>query len=190
MADDNKAYLRLITSEYAKKPKYNSYVKAFLDMLSPDIDNYNDFNILFSLDNAVGDQLDKLGALVGISRELPLQNENIPSVLTDELYRFVIKAKVYKNHWDGTREGLEKILKVFFPELIYNLADNQDMSYSILIVNPATTDAFLALLTAGYVIPKPAGVRVDYTIVPDKLFGWDTQTDIVDGWDTGRWTSN
>lgn len=187
--DDNKAYLKLITSEYAQKTKYNSYVKTFLDMLSPNVDNYNDFNVLFNLDSAVGDQLDKLGALVGIGRELPIDDSRVPSVLTDELYRTVIKAKIYKNHWNGTREGLETILRSVFADLPYEIADAQDMSYTVLIINPTISDAYLGLLMNGYILPKPAGVRVNYTVLEGKMFGWDTSNNIIDGWDGGRWAN-
>lgn len=190
MTDDNKAYLKLITSEYAQKEKFNSYVKTFLDLLSPVVDNYNEFNVLFNLETAVGDQLDKLGELVGIGRELPTDNANIPSKLSDESYRLVIKAKIYKNHWDGTREGMEEIFKQFFQNLPYEIVDNQDMSYSIMIINPEITDEFLALITEGFILPKPVGVKVNYQILDTTLFGWDSETQFIDGWDKGKWSSN
>ena len=106
MADSNVPYLKLITSEHSVQPKYTEYVKTFLDMISPCVDIYNDFDVLFALNYAAGDQLDKLGELVGIGRQLPVVDERIPATLDDEAYRLVIKAKIYKNHWDGTRKGI------------------------------------------------------------------------------------
>lgn len=189
MPDSNVSYLKLITSEYAQSEKFNSYVETFLKMISPEVDNYNDYNILFNLETATGDQLDKIGELVGIGRELPTDNTNIPSKLSDDSYRLVIKAKIYKNHWDGTREGMEKIFKQFFPNLPYEIIDNQDMSYTVTIINPEITDEFLALITEGFILPKPLGVRVNYTILDTTLFGWDSETQIIDGWDKGKWSS-
>ena len=72
MADSNVPYLKLITSEHSVQPKYTSFVKTFLDMISPIVNIYNDFDVLFALDYAAGDQLDKLGELVGIGRKLPI----------------------------------------------------------------------------------------------------------------------
>ena len=190
MPDSNIPYLKLITSEYAQSEKFNSYVESFLNMISPNVDNYNDYNVLFNLETASGDQLDKIGGLVGIGRELPTDNVNIPSKLSDDSYRLVIKAKIYKNHWDGTREGMEKIFKQFFPNLPYDIIDNQDMSYTVTIINPEITDEFLALITEGFILPKPAGVRVNYAILDTTLFGWDSETQIIDGWDKGTWSTN
>lgn len=190
MPDSNVQYLKLITSEYVQSEKFNSYVESFLKMISPNVDNYNSYNVLFNLETASGDQLDKIGELVGIGRELPTDNVNIPSKLSDNSYRLVIKAKIYKNHWDGTREGMEKIFKQFFPNLPYDIVDNQDMSYTVTIINPEITDEFLALITEGFILPKPAGVRVNYVILDTTLFGWDSETQFIDGWDKGKWSTN
>ena len=190
MPDSNIPYLKLITSEYAQSEKFNSYVESFLKLISPDVDNYNDFNILFDLETASGDQLDKIGELVGIGRKLPTDDPRIPSVLPDDIYRMIIKAKIYKNHWNGTREGMDKIFKEFFPDLPYEIVDNQDMSYTVTIINPNVTETFLALITGGYILPKPAGVRVNYTILDSTLFGWDSETQFIDGWDKGKWSNN
>ena len=190
MPDSNVPYLKLITSEYAQSKKFTYYVESFLEMISPNVDNYNDYNVLFDLETASGDQLDKIGELIGIGRELPTDNVNIPSKLSDDSYRLVIKAKIYKNHWDGTREGMEKIFKQFFPNLPYDIVDNQDMSYEVTIINPEITDELLALITEGFILPKPSGVRVNYTILDSTLFGWDSETQFIDGWDKGKWSNN
>ena len=188
--DSNEKYLKLITSEYATKQKFNSYVEAFLNLVSPTVNNYLAFNTIFNLENAVGDQLDKLGELVGISRKLPTDVENIPSVLTDELYRLVIRAKIYKDHWDGTREQMEEIFQVFFPDAPFEIVDNQDMSYTVNVISPEMSDTMLALITNGFILPKPAGVRVNYNVLDTTLFGWDVENAFIDGWDKGQWSTN
>ena len=190
MADSNVPYLKLITSEHSVQPKYTEYVKTFLDMISPCVDIYNDFDVLFALDSATGDQLDKLGELVGIGRQLPVVDEHIPATLDDEAYRLVIKAKIYKNHWDGTIEGLQKIFSAFFPSLPYEIVDNQDMSYTISLIDPDADELFTALIMNGFILPKPSGVRVDYNIMEASLFGWDADTAFVKGWDKAIWSSN
>lgn len=189
MDDDNRPYLELITSEYATKEKFNSYVKTFLDMISPTVDNLNDFNGLFNLETAVGDQLDKIGALLNVRRNLPTDNENIPSTLDDDLYRKVLKSRIYMNHWDGTREGLEDILNIIFPDVPIDFVDNQDMSYVIRVIDPNFSQTDLALLQEGYILPKPSGVRVNYEIQDKPLFGWDTNSTFIKGWDEGNWSS-
>lgn len=189
MVDSNIEYLKLITSEYATQPKYNSYVEAFLKVISPTVDNYNAFESLFNLDAAVGDQLDKLGYLVGISRKLPISNPDIQPILSDDIYRKVIQSKIMANHWDGSIQGLEEIIQNVFPDLSYTIVDNQDMSYRVLIIDPDYDPEVIELLFAGYILPKPAGIRVNYTIEDKALFGFDAQTNVVVGWDLAEWSA-
>lgn len=189
MADTNVSYLKLVTSEHSVQPKYMEYVKKTLDMISPDVDMYNDFDVLFAIDSAAGDQLDKLGELVGIGRKLPIVDARIPATLDDDSFRLVIKAKVYKNRWDGTRKGLEDIFETMFPSIPYEIVDNQDMSYTVMLISPEADDVFIGLIMNGYILPKPSGVRVEYSILDSTLFGWDSDTAFIKGWDKANWSS-
>ena len=189
MADSNVPYLKLITSEYAKQKKFNEYVEAFLKMISPTVDNLNEFDILFNLETAVGDQLDAIGSLLNVSRNLPTDNANVPATLDDDLYRKVLKSAIYKYHWDGTRKGLEEILNIIFPNVPVDFVDNQDMSYTVRVIDPTFSQTDLALLQLGYILPKPSGVKVNYEIQDKPLFGWDTDGMFIQGWDKGNWSS-
>lgn len=189
MPDTNEKYLELIISEYATKELFNAYVKAFLDMISPAVDCANSFNEIFKLDNAVGDQLDKLGSLLNLTRELPVSDPDIPSVLNDEYFRMVIKSRILSNHWDGTMKGLADIINTVYPDAVYQIIDNQDMSYQIIMIDPGADMTKSALLFNGYIIPKPAGVRVNYTLQDKPLFGWDSDTAFIKGWDNGIWNN-
>ena len=187
MKDSNEEYLKLITSEHATGVNYIKYVETFLKLLSPIVDNLLDFDIIFNLINAKGDQLDKIGEIVGISRILPLDNSSVSSVLSDDMYRRIIQSKILFNHWDGTREGLENILKTVFPEIPFVIVDNQDMSADIYIIDPEASQEFVTLLELGYIIPKPSGVRYNYYVLDYELFGWDSDTSLIRGWDEGKW---
>lgn len=187
MSDSNTEYMKLITSEYSKKELFNRYVYKFLDMLSPTVDNLEDFVNIFNIDEAVGDQLDKLGELVGISRTLPLIDPNIPTVLDDDLYRLVIKARIIRNKWNGTIEQLNDLAKIVVPDAYFTVVDNQDMTMDLVIFGYEPTDEFQALFENGYIFPKPAGVRTYYTISEEVLFGWDKDEETIKGWDEGTW---
>lgn len=190
MADSNESYLQLITSQYATKPKFNAMVQAYLDMVSPAVDCLNSFNEIFNLDDAVGDQLDILGSYVALTRELPVSDPDIPSALDDELFRTVIKARILSNFWDGTIEQWNEIIKTMFPLASYNIIDNQDMSAQVIMIDPSASRAMVALLFNGYIVPKPAGVKVNWTIQDKALFGWDTDTAFLKGWEDGIWAGN
>ena len=190
MADSNVEYLRLITSEYADKPNYNSFVEAFLKKVSPINDCMTSFDTIFNLNVAEGDQLDWWGTMLNVSRELPISDPDIPSVLTDDLYRIVLKARIYSNMWDGTILGLQEIINKTFENVTYQLVDGQDMSMQVILIVPNADPALIALLLNGYILPKPSGVNVSYTIQENALFGWDSNTGFIKGWDLGIWSGN
>ena len=187
MPDSNEAYLKLITSEYATKPNFNSFVSMFISKVSPVNDIYNSFDSIFNIQTAVGDQLDKIGEILGVSRELPISDPDIPPVLSDDLYRQVLISRIYSNNWDGTIGGLYSIMQKVFPDVAWQLVDSQDMSMSIVIIYPNADPALIALLVDGYILPKPSGVNVNYTIQDSPLFGWDSDTSFIKGWDVGTW---
>ncbi|MEK6319934.1 MAG: DUF2612 domain-containing protein, partial [Burkholderia gladioli] len=63
-------YTSLITSEHQPQPRFMALVGA---LVSPLVDQMNvvaSMPALFDLDNAVGDQLDKVGEWVGLSRQV------------------------------------------------------------------------------------------------------------------------
>lgn len=181
-------YMGLITSEYAEQPLYNAYVEAFLDQQLPIDQCLSKFNEIFNLDTAVGDQLDKLGSYVALTRELPVDDPDIPSVLPDNYFREIIKARIRANFWDGTIGQLQALIEATFPDSTYEILDHQDMTCQILMINPTASPTLIALLFNGYIIPKPAGVLTTFTIMDKGLFGWDADTAFVKGWDHGIWS--
>ena len=202
--DDNKPYIDLITSQHKTKPKFRSYVEAFLDILSNGIKlegvEQTDFSgtntillnldLLMNIDTASGDQLDKLGSLLALSRDLPIANEDLPLPLNDNLYRLVLKSKIIMDNWGGTNEGMKEAIQTLFPGLPAEFVDNQDMSITINLIYPDLSPALAVLIQEGYVVPKPSGVRVIYNIQEGTGFGWDSDTTFISGWDTGIWANN
>lgn len=183
-----------------------AYVEAFLQMLDPVVSALQSFVTLFDLsrelpsavdpgdpqpgdkESIIDDQLDKIGSLLGIPRALPTSNPDIPTYLTNELYQLVIRAKILTNQWDGTIEGLQVIMASLYPNLSYEIYDAQDMTYSIIINSPNESAATLALLTEGFMLPKPSGVGVTYQVISTPLFGWDYDTAVIKGWDLANWS--
>ena len=190
MPDSNDSYLKLITSEYATQPNFNSYVETFLNYIVPVNNCYELFDTIFKITTAEGDQLDKLGSLLNVSRVLPVNDADITPVLNDTYYRKVLLSTIYKIHYDGTRQGLVDIMVALFPGLAYDIVDNQDMSYSITIIDPTIADIDRALLFNGFILPKPAGIKVNYSILNTPLFGWDMDSAFIKGWDEGTWATN
>lgn len=162
-------YLDRITSEHRDKPKFISWLTSTLTKVD---DIYNCLAAMddaFDLDKAVGKQLDVLGELIGVSRTLTFQPPDLSSLLNDETYRLILKAKIGKNMWRGTIPEIQDIWNGMFTDLKLDLVDNQDMSMTAAIYG--VLDELRELLIAnGYIIPKPSGVRLNYVGVSPVKF--------------------
>lgn len=188
--DNNEKYLNLITSEFESRPLYYKFVDTFLKKVSDTVNCLNTFDGKFNLETATGDQLDKLGQLVALTRELPINDPSIPPILTDDLFMAVIKARILSNYWDGTLFGFQKIIETMFPGAAFQIIDGQNMTMQVVIIVPNASSAMLALLFNGYIVPKPSGVRLTWTVQESPLFGWGTDTSFIKGWGGGVWTDN
>ena len=169
-------YTRLITSEYEDQPLY---VQTVALRVQPYVDMMNlleGMPALFDLDTAVGDQLDKTGQWIGLTRYLDVPFTGVyfswddPTVgwdqgvwfttnsttfgvaaLDDDHYRILLKARVVANQWDGTIPGAYEAWNTLFePE-----------GYQILIQDGL-----------------PAGVP--YFTWDDSTLGWDRSEWITD----------
>jgi hypothetical protein len=124
-------YLNLIPAPNNTQPKFMAWVSVLLQGLVDAANVADSLQTLFDLDTAVGDQLDKVGQWIGLTRYItePLGNLffswDIPGLgwdqaqwsspfaprtaaivaLDDFHYRTLLKARVAANQWDGTIEG-------------------------------------------------------------------------------------
>lgn len=213
---DTSRYTEKITSEHADKPKYMAMVKATAQCFLDASDAARSLPEEFDLDEAVGAQLDVVGEWVGISRNIatpltgvyfaldtdglgfdegawqgPFDPDSGITVLDDDTYRTLIRARIGANRWDGTLEQSKAILDlVFSGDTFVFIEDNQDMTITIGVSGKRPTALQLALLTGGYIPIKPQSVGIDYYIVPSQdgpMFGFDIDNQYVAGFDEGSW---
>ena len=157
-------YLNIITSEHRQQPKYIAMLTAYLRKLQDAQLVIEAFDLHFDLNEAIGAQLDRLGDIVGRSRILAFQPESRSALLDDDNYRLIIKAKILQNQWDGTIEDMANLFKQVFPDMQLAIIDNQNMSMEIQVTG-LRDDLQLQMLSNGYVIPKPEGVRIKITFI-------------------------
>lgn len=208
-------YLNLITSEYRKQPNFTSMVEQLVSLPVRVQELLASMVSLFDVDVAVGDQLDIIGKWVGISRNVSIpidgvyfswdavytqgwdygvwQPSNLPANVTslpDDVYRTMIRAKIAANRWDGTTDGAYEIWEDVFTTITILIKDNQNMTYELGFVGGIIDSLTLALITGGYLPLRPEGVRIIGYFIPvddGPLFAWDTDTDLLKGWDEGSW---
>lgn len=209
-------YLALVTSSYQGKPNFTGVITADVGVQVQVQNLLLSMIPLFDLDVAVGDQLDVIGLWVGVSRDVsipsvgvyfswdgtdptlgwdfgswaPLTAPSTITVLPDDAYRTLIRARIAANQWDGTTDGAYAIWEKIFPTTTILIQDYQDMSYSLAVVGGVVDSLTLALLTGGYIPLKPEGVRVlSYFVSVDTnpVFAWDVESTLLGGWDEASW---
>ncbi|MEQ4915966.1 DUF2612 domain-containing protein [Morganella morganii] len=181
-------YLRLITSQHQPVDKFVSHINLITKSLSEITRLSLDLNKYFSLDEAVGVQLDVIGEWVGISRYIStpitgvyfsLDMDDIGfdqgvwkrefdaesgfTELDDETYRTIIRVKIKANHWDGTSESLMEIYRSLLPgkDTRIFFIDNQDMTMDVFITGSVIDEVTKSIIKQGYLGVKPEGVRVN-----------------------------
>lgn len=231
MITPNQEYYReLITSEYRLAPRFNDMVRKMVDYGCQLDTSILKIVEMFDLDTACDDQLDIIGACVGVSRDLDFEptpigrgdivlpspeetakdsgTESIytvyqtPSIInmsesdvvqsfapqdiedapliTDSVFRTMIKARIVQNVWKGNVLDLYEMWANLFPEnLGIQIQDLQDMSYNIVLVG-YYTGLMRELIMHGYIIPKPEGVRINTLSFIDTsgmpIFAYDYHT--------------
>lgn len=209
-------YTALVTSQHRDKPKFMAMIESDVSAYV-EIDNILlNIPNLYDIDTAIGSALDVIGQWVGASRNISTPLTNVyftwdgtaligwdsgtwrgdfdPSTgltsLPDDSYRKYIKAKIAANTWDGTIEDAYRVWLEIFVNSAIIIQDNQDMSMVIGVAGEKLGAVDQALLTGGYLALKPMGVNVSYfaiTLESGALFGWDTNTTAINGWDVGQW---
>ena len=178
-------YLGLVTSQHQNKPKFTAVLAGLLQMVLDAQSCIESIGPAFDLDTAVGVQLDTLGVIVGVSRNLPFNPTGGPPMLIDSDYRTIIKAKIAKNRWDGRIGSLQGVWSSLFPGGSIAITDGFYMTMAVTL-NGAFSLPVRDCITHDMVVPRPQGVQLTAaSSLP--VFGWDYETSAVSGWDVGKW---
>jgi len=190
---DISAYLALVTSGHNDKPKFMATMALLLQPIADIFALVKSMPALFDLDNAVGDQLDKVGEWVGVTRNISvplpgvyfsldqaglglnegsLKGEFDPVagllVLPDQNYRTFLRARIASNQWDGTIPGAYAAWDVLFAGTGYGILiqDAGNMSMILALTGPVPDAVTNALFVGGYLSLKPSTVRISNYIAP------------------------
>lgn len=165
--------LALVTHEHKEQPNFMAWLSAPLELVD-DIETLTaSFPTEFSIDSAVGAQLDIIGLMIGVSRILSFQPSVDSPTLDDATYRILLSAKIIRNNWDGTLNTAYLLWYNLFPTTPILITDNQDMTMSVLIIGTLST-LVTEIIQNGYIVPKPEGVLINYSfppVAPDSYVG-------------------
>lgn len=174
---------RVLVEAEGRDGLYNNSISNF----------FIDLYAIYSLDYATSDRLDYIGELVGVNRILPFiptpvgsPPVAVSSTMTDAIYKKAIIAKIGINHWDGKIQSIKDIWQVIFPGVDFKIVDNLDMSFNC-FVSGILDQIYIDLLEHDMLIPRPEGVLLNYSVTDLPVFGFDSYTDYIAGFDEGKW---
>ena len=162
---DFKRYSKLLIIQYQ-----NDFNRKFIEIITRlFIEQVNNivlkFKVNFNLNTAEGVQLDLIGALVGLPRDL-----NRGTIVNDTIYRFLLYLKILKNSVAYNNLDFKDFFYYFFTDKVI-FVDNHNMSVDFFNndVEPEIIDILVS--DKDEFLPAPAGVRIE-VIKPltEKLF--------------------
>ena len=184
-------YLNLFTSQYQNSSNLLSWAEKTLNFVFDICSLVSTLDYEFDIDKANGKQLDILGLIIGQSRTMPFDpTGDISPVLTDDIYRILLKAKIAKNQWDGKIDSIQPVWGDIFQGSGIIVKDNQDMSMDVFISGNLSAIE-RDIIIHDLVIPRPEGVLINYNLGPysgGALFGFDLDNEFIAGLDKGVWT--
>ena len=140
-------YMTLFPAHTRDLPRFSAMAQAILAQAEELITLIPALASGFSVSDAVGPQLDVLGASFGCSRA----DAADPS---DETFRAYLKAKLALWRWDGTNATVPALLREAFPGQSVSVVDNGDMT--VAAINTASLPGAPTEMS-----PVPAGVLLE-----------------------------
>jgi len=179
-------YLGLLTSEFQNAPNLKAWLSAVLQVVADMNVCAAGANAAFSVDTAVGVQLDVIGAIIGASRTVPFQpSGGVSPILDDDSFRILIMAKIAQNQWDGSISSLYTLWAQLFPGGRIVVDDQQNMT-AIIILSGVFTSIVEDMITNGLIVPRPEGVEYTFSFPTLPIFGFDQNNANVAGFDLGH----
>ena len=135
-------YVKVFSSALQGMPRFAALARAVIGQVEDLIAVVQEMPAAFSLEQAVGVQLDVLGESFGVGRK---EGQD------DAEYRMRIRDKLALWRWNGTNEGVNAVLEDVSPGSRQN--DRQDGSVEVTIEGGLPG-------TARELFPVPAGIRI------------------------------
>lgn len=145
-----------------KQAFYEKAVSAFWKQWTKDV---------FNIDTANTFGLNLWGGFLGVNRPTYI-DDGQTITFTDDQYRTVIKGRLMLMNSNGSVPSINQYLNYLFPNKAVFVVDYNDMSINLVFYYTPTAEE-LAIINLDGFLPRPAGVNVNYRIIPpDEVFGF------------------
>jgi hypothetical protein len=170
-----KYYSDLLIIQYKSRARAVETVRAFVD---PVIMDQLPFAVrdAHDIDTAAGEQLDLIGKLVGVKREV--KTFTGVKQLNDTDFRLLIRMQIVQSNSSSTLADIQRLLNRFIPGVM-KLYDYQNMSISYYFNSAYGSEDLAEAFVKLGVLPKPMGVQVASLIYGynlDNIFSLRTYT--------------
>ena len=139
-------YIGLLSGFVRGLPRFAGVAEAVMRQAEELMDVVREIPEGFSVEAAEGVQLDLIGGAMGMRREDAADG-------SDETFRGYIRSKLALWRWDGSNEGVEKVLEEGVPGMEIGIRDRGDLTVEVI------GDVEELPGRAEEVLPVPAGVR-------------------------------
>ncbi|MDO9914382.1 DUF2612 domain-containing protein [Glaesserella parasuis] len=171
---------KTIISQYANSPIITSLLKNINENLDPRADIEGFYNLIWNLDTARGIGLDIWGKIVGINRNIQVDEKNqfvgstlatedlkdfaigTRHLMNDEMYRTMIFLKAMSNTICATAPHINKLVSSLFEKRgrAYFIKNGTMMARYVFDFN--LTPVEKAVIISTDLLPRPTGVLVDF----------------------------
>lgn len=169
-----------LLERFKGRPNLEALLRILLLRIQHIDDVLYDLYIGLWLDNAVGEQLDALGFVVGEER----------LGRADELYKLYIRVRVKINRSNGVVSDTLKVARL----LVEPTADVEYIPEYPAAYRVRITDTIVGASDVARILKqvKPAGVGLTTEVINSlaDAFIWDTPTPPTNGWDHGKWVDD
>ncbi|KEZ22293.1 hypothetical protein HS327_01321 [Glaesserella parasuis] len=171
---------KTIISQYANSPVICSLLSNINECLDPNSDIERFYNLIWNLDTAKGVGLDFWGKVVGINRNIQVEEKNqfigsnlaaedlkdftvgTKHLMNDEMYRTIIFLKAMSNIIYATAPHINKLVSSLFEKRgkAYFIKNGTMMARYVFDFN--LTPVEKAVIISTDLLPRPTGVLVDF----------------------------
>ena len=166
-------YLNLVPTENSRAEKYMNFLNAILTPVV-DLQGVVEDRNAYAVDTAAGSQLDIIGELVSVSRELPYLPENGIRGMDDDVYRIILKMRVAQEMWDGGNKNAAEIYRDTIGSFVnIEYVDNLDCSVSVTLGAEEASAAQIIYANQELLVPAGVGRTLSVEVSNININGYN-----------------
>lgn len=166
--------LSRIYMQYKNSPKLIQWIKTLPEISQISIEEQAEkIQSSIDIENSIGDQLDICGRIVGFKSRPSFSSsiDSKPSLVDDDTYRVLIKAKLFKNNSFSTLDEIKTAID-YILKINSRVMDGQNMTLRVMWFEQSVSAVYLNALDEHDLLPRPQGVKLKKIQLTSRPFGF------------------